>query len=219
MRHVIRVTTFTESGGHPANEDAFLVGPHPADAGSWLCALADGQGGRAGGGEAARLACRTTLAEAGRLQPGQLSRGPIWASLLRQADRAVEADPGAGFTTLAGFCVRDGVLVGASSGDSAVLAAAGGQAREATAGQRKNPPVGSGAAEFVPFEVPLAEPWAVLAVSDGVWKYAGWEKVVLAATTLSGEPLVDALKAAARLPGSGRFPDDFTVVVLEGCQP
>lgn len=121
----------------------------------------------------------------------------------------------AGFTTFVGFAVVNGRLVGASSGDSAVMLVTGGEARELTAGQRKNPPVGSGVATFVPFEARLTEPWKVLAMSDGVWKYAGWEKVVGAAKTMSREALVGALKDAARLPGSGRFPDDFTVVVLE----
>ncbi len=144
--------------------------------------------------------------------------GRTWASLLRLADLAVAADDGAGFTTLIGFCVWNGRLVGASSGDSAVLVAVGGGVRELTAGQRKNPPVGSGEADFVPFTLTLTEPWKVLVMSDGAWKYAGWDKIVRA-TMMSREALVDALKNVARLPGSGRFPDDFTVVLIESSQP
>ncbi|MFO0798322.1 MAG: hypothetical protein U0804_12665 [Gemmataceae bacterium] len=215
----IAVTTFTEPGGHPLNEDAFLVQQHPADPCCWLCFLTDGQGGRAGGGEAARLACRAGLDGAVGMAPERLTDGRTWASLLIQADLAVAADQVAGFTTLVGFCITDSVVVGASSGDSAVLVVVGGEGRELTAGQRKNPSVGSGEAEFVPFVDRLTEPWKVLAVSDGVWKYAGWEKVVRAATTMSREAVVDALKDAARLPGSGRFPDDFTLVLLEGGGP
>lgn len=79
----------------------------------------------------------------------------------------------------------------------------------------KNPPVGSGEAEFVPFAAALSEPRAVVAMSDGVWKYAGWDRLVRAAADLSGGDLLGALTPAARLPGSGRFPDDFTVVVFE----
>jgi serine/threonine protein phosphatase PrpC len=55
----------------------------------WLCFLADGQGGRAGGGVAARLACRAGLEGAGRVTPERLTDGRTWASLLRQADLAV----------------------------------------------------------------------------------------------------------------------------------
>jgi len=216
---MVGVTTFTEAGGHPVNEDAFLVRQHPDDPDCWLSFLADGQGGRKGGGEAARLACRAALDVASGVRPERLVDGRAWPFLLRLADFAVAADVVAGFTTLIGFCVRNGVLAGASSGDSGVLAVVEGQGREVTAGQRKTPPVGSGEAVFIPFTHTLVEPWKVLVVSDGVWKYAGWEKVVRAATTLSREALVDALKDAARLPGSGRFPDDFTVVVFEAGRP
>ncbi|HEX4609031.1 MAG TPA: protein phosphatase 2C domain-containing protein [Urbifossiella sp.] len=210
---MVGVTSFTEAGGHAVNEDAVRIEPHPADPNCWV---ADGQGGRAGGGEAARLACRTAVEAAARVHPDRLTSGATWVSLLGLADRAVAADAAAGFTTLVGLCIRCGVLAGASSGDSAVLVTAGGEAREATAGQRKNPPVGSGGADFAPFAASLAGPWAVLVVSDGVWKYAGWDRIIRAAAGLRGEALVDALKTAARLPGSGRFPDDFTVVVFEG---
>jgi PPM family protein phosphatase len=216
---MVAVTTFTEAGGHPLNEDAFLVQQHPADPDCWLCFLADGQGGRSGGGEAARLACRVGLDAAVGAKTGLLNGGRTWASLLRLSDFAVSADVAAGFTTLVGFCIHNGSIAGASSGDSAVLVVSGGEARELTAGQRKNPPVGSGEAEFIPFMLTLSEPWKVLVMSDGVWKYAGMEKVVRAATTMSREGLMDALKDAARLPGSGRFPDDFTVVVFEAGRP
>ena len=53
-------------------------------------------------------------------------------------------------------------------------------------------------------------------MSDGVWKYAGWPAITQAASILRGEALLGALQARARLPGSGRFSDDFTLVLLEG---
>jgi hypothetical protein len=134
---------------------------------------------------------------------------------LRQADVAVAADSGAGFTTLVGLCVYQGRVVGASSGDSAALVISGGKARELTAGQQKNPPVGSGAAVAVPFATGAAEPWRVLVMSDGVWKYVGWDRVVAIASRARGPAVIAELQAAARLPGSGHFQDDFTVVVLE----
>ena len=40
----------SEPGGHATNEDAFEVMQHPADPSCWIGALADGQGGQAGGG-------------------------------------------------------------------------------------------------------------------------------------------------------------------------
>ncbi len=170
-------------------------------------------------------------APAGRTRPGSparrrrrrlFARSPaladpeVWQSILRQADRVVADDPAAGFTTLLGFFIADGSLAGASSGDSAVLTlSAGDPARDATKGQLKNPPVGSGEARFTFFSAPLTAPWSVLAMSDGVWKYVGWDRLVRAVVSSHGEALVEALRGLARLPRSGRFPDDFTLVVFE----
>jgi hypothetical protein len=210
------VTTFTEAGGHAVNEDAFAVRAHPADAGLLLCALADGQGGRAGGARAAALASRVTVEAASRLPPATAADPAAWAALLCEADAAVEADAEAGFSTLIGLALTHDTVVGASCGDSAAVAVSAGRAVDLTRRQFKDPPVGCGAAIFVPFELRLAAPWAVLLVSDGVWKYGGWDRLFRLARAERGRGLVEALQAAARLPGSGRFPDDFTVVLCEG---
>lgn len=213
---MIVVTAFSEAGGHPQNEDAFVVQPHPSGPDRWLCFVADGQGGQASGGEAARIACRVGI-EAALVRSWRALRSPdIWEDILGEADRAVSADPEAGFTTLIGFVISGEFVAGASCGDSAVVMLLQGQpARELTTGQRKNPPVGSGGAEVVPFSAGLSSPWSVLAMSDGVWKYVGWDRLVQAATETRGESLVETLKQAARSPRSGQFPDDFTVVVFE----
>ena len=81
--------------------------------------------------------------------------------------------------------------------------------------QFKNPPVGSGEANFIPFHGTAELPWSVLAMTDGVWKYAGWDAVEDSACELHGQRLIDTLAERARLPNSGRFPDDFTLLVLE----
>ena len=197
---MIRAYSFSAAGGHPVNEDAFVLQPLPNGAG-WFVALADGQGGRAGGARAAQVACQAAAR----------------ADNPSDADAAVSADALAGFTTLVALRVEGDRVTGASCGDSAALAAWGdGLMRVLTARQFKNPPVGSGDATFVPFALELTRPWKVLAVSDGVWKYAGWERVWNCAARLSGEELIAALQTAARLPTSGEFQDDFTVVLLEG---
>src|SRR5207253_11431307 len=108
-----------------------------------------------------------------------------------------------------------GRVAGASSGDSAALLVSGGKAHELTAGQQKNPPVGSGAAVAVPFAATVKEPWRVLVMSDGVWKYVGWDQVGEVACRACGSGIIAELQRLARLPRSGRFQDDFTVVVLE----
>jgi hypothetical protein len=212
---MVEVHAFSESGGHPVNEDAFLIRPHPEDADCWLCCLADGQGGRAGGARAARLACETALRVADRTPVGMLAAARGWAFLLPHADQAVAADADAGFTTLVGFCVRRGRVVGASAGDSAVLLVNYREATILTADQRKNPPVGSGAAVFTEFTAELGRGWRVLGLTDGVWKYAGWDRVIGVARSHRGPSVLDGLASLARLPRTGAFPDDFTAVVLD----
>jgi hypothetical protein len=68
---------------------------------------------------------------------------------------------------------------------------------------------------FVPFASRLIPPWIVLAASDGVWKYIGWDRLREAGARLRSQTLVDSLQEQARLPGSRRFQDDFTLVVVQ----
>ena len=214
---MIRVTTFSEAGGHAVSEDAFAVHRYPSDPDGWLGFLADGQGGQSGGAEAARLACRVAADAALKLSLHQLADSRVWTTLLQQADAAVSADREAGLTTLIGLGILGGVLHGASCGDSAVVVVSEGERpRQATADQFKNPPVGSGVATFVPFTARLAGRCSVLVMSDGVWKYAGWERIFEAVVIHRGQSLIAALQAAARLRRTGTFPDDFTVVLFEG---
>lgn len=212
---MVEVYAFSAAGGHPVNEDAFLVRPHPADADCWLCCLADGQGGRAGGARAAQFACQTVLQVADRTLLGMLAAARGWGSLLQHSDQSVTADLEAGFTTLVGFCVCRGRIVGASCGDSAVLLVNERGATVLTADQRKDPPVGSGAAVFTGFTAELGRGWRVLGLTDGVWKYVGWDRVIAAARSHPGRSVLDQLQSLARLPRTGAFPDDFTVVVLD----
>jgi hypothetical protein len=210
----MRVHTFTEAGGHPHNEDALRVEPHPLDPSVLLIALADGQGGRAGGARAAQLAVDRAVELAGRQKASMLGWF-VWQDILRRTDAAVAADPAAGFTTLVAFALfADGLIEGASCGDSALLVTDPDEERVWTRNQEKNPPVGSGDAPFTPFGGSPVAPWQLVAMTDGVWKYAGWPAITKAARDLRGEELIAALAARARLPGSGAFPDDFTAAVI-----
>lgn len=214
---MIRVVTHSEPGGHAANEDAFVVATHPEDAEVYLCAVADGWGGQFGGGAAARLACETFLKVASQATPAELMLLRHWDDILAHVDRTVAGDALCGFTTLVAFCVARGGLAGASCGDSALVVAEPEQEPLVlTARQSKNPPVGSGAAVFVPFAIHLHAPWTALALSDGVWKYVGWDAVLQAAARAAGEDVIKSLRQRAALPGSGALQDDFTLVVLRG---
>lgn len=211
----MRTYSFSVAGGHPVNEDAFGLHQLHREEG-WLVALADGQGGRAGGKRAAQLACAVAVQHALALSAEQRSTGSTWPEVLAVADAAVAADPEAGFTTLVGLCATANHVAGASCGDSAAVAVCSDRApRVLTAHQFKNPPVGAGDADFIPFEMELSAPWRLLVLSDGAWKYASWDRVWDCAARLSGEELLAELQQAARLRVSGEFPDDFTIVLLE----
>jgi serine/threonine protein phosphatase PrpC len=216
---MVTVVSFTEAAGDRPNEDFALVQPHPLDPSAWLCFVADGQGGQRGGGRAARLACESALATAAGHTPSQLEDVRAWAGLLRAVDEGVRTDRDAGFATFVGLCVRPDRVTGISNGDSAALLVGGANATELTAGQPKNPPVGSGMVAGATFATKLTRPWRVLVMTDGVWKYAGWPRVIAAARMPDSTEVMDELQRAARLVGSGRFQDDFTVVLLESPRP
>jgi hypothetical protein len=170
-------------------------------------------GGQPGGARAAELACRTAMNSALRFAPERIADPLAWPSILRSADEALAADPEAGLCTLIGFCIAGGHLFGASAGDSAVLYHPGdGRAREVTAGQVRKPFVGSGGMVFIPFTATLTAGWTVLAMSDGVWKYTGWEQIIEASTSQRGQALLDSLLERARR--AGKLWDDFTLVVF-----
>jgi hypothetical protein len=202
------------------NEDAFDIRRHPLEPECFLGAVADGQGGRAGGAAAAQEACRVFIELAGRAPWKNLAFPTVLTEILRAVDRAVCEHPQAGFTTLVAFIITDTYLWGASSGDSAALVANANQpANIVTARQVKNLPVGSGAAVFVNFDSPLQVPWTVLAMTDGVWKYAGWENILKRVAERSGEEIINSLCERARLPRTGQFQDDFTLLVFQQGAP
>jgi hypothetical protein len=213
---MIEVFSHSEVGGHAENEDAFIIEQHPQDRDCWICAVADGQGGRAGGGPAARIAVQAVRDRATSEPPSNLVDAWEWERILRSADTKVAKDAVAGFTTLIGFCVHEDSIVGAANGDSAIaIFDVMRDGWDMTANQHKNPPVGSGDAAFVNFAVTLERPWMILAISDGVWKYSRWEKIKEAGKTLRGQALIDDLLISARLMRTAKLQDDFTIVVLQ----
>lgn len=210
------VSSLSVAGGHATNEDAFEIMRHPGGQPCWIGALADGQGGQSGGGEAARLACQVVIETVSSQPVSRAATAKTWCSALHRADERVYADRSSGYTTLIGFAVAGGRVIGASNGDSALwLASADGQVLDLTQRQAKNPPVGSGVAKPTPFDAKLPTSWVVLAMSDGVWNSAGRDRIAELLGQTRGQALLSALLAEAQLPRSGGLGDDFTAVILE----
>ncbi len=212
----IHCLVHSEAGEGHANEDVVVVRPHPGDAGLLLCSLADGQGGQVGGARAAQVAGEESLRAACSFPANELRGAAPWYTIVGAADEAVCEDDAAGFCTLVSLGVSGGEVWGASCGDSGALLLSGGRDFLLTEDQRKNPPVGSSAARPVAFSARLTPGWTLLILSDGVWKYVGWEHIVRTAVQNQGRELVAALRQAAWDANGGRLPDDFSVALLHG---
>lgn len=210
-------------GGHAENEDVALAQRHPGDESLLLCVLADGQGGRSGGPQAAQTASAAALSWVSALSASRL-RGSLrgkhtWVSVLVGADEAVTQTSSDGFTTLIGLSVSARSVVGASCGDSGVLLVHGakGKAKWLTENQRKNPPVGSGAAHPVAFFARLYPGDTLLVMSDGVFRYVGVDALVETCHRASEpEAIASALlELQTRQSQSGGLSDDFSVIVVQ----
>ena len=110
--------------------------------------------------------------------------------------------------------MADGRIVGASSGDSALVLLNRSGTSVLTERQPKNPPIGCGSAGVREFAAELGADWRVLAMTDGVWKYVGLDRVIETARTQPPAEVLSVLLESARLPGSGRLQDDFTAILI-----
>jgi len=210
----LQFLTATEAGYGHINEDIVQVRSHPDKIGFALCSLADGQGGRSGGARAAYVAVRESLAAALSFSADALGQAAQWHPIVSAADEAVCEDDDAGFCTSVSLCVSDQRVCGASCGDSGALLLSGGRELLLTENQRKNPPVGSGAARPTAFEARLTPGWKLLVVSDGVWNYIGWEQIAAIAAQNQGEEIFAALRQAVGETNAGKLPDDFTIALF-----
>jgi PPM family protein phosphatase len=205
----------TEVGNHPSNEDAIGFVRRGDETDALICALSDGQGGQPGGAPAAQHAVTACL-EFAQARPGRELLDPFgWVSVGESVDRSVMRLPEAGFATLVGAAVTSEFVAGASCGDSAAGLLLGDKFVLLTERQQKNPPVGSGAARFTPFSARLFAPWKLLFMSDGVWKYAGWDGIIRLCRSVGGQGLVSSLRDMAADATRGRLMDDFSVVLIE----
>ncbi len=188
--------------------------PHPQDNSVWVACIADGQGGQSNGAQAAQTACTSYFEKAASLPCRELFQEKIQQDLLHHVDDCVALT--GGFTTFIAMVFDHRSLIGGSSGDSKVYATTGqGTIEEFTISQHKNPPVGSGGAVFETFARPLFPRLRLLMVTDGVWKYAGYEKIKNALEADSFSEVASVLRAATLTRCGTTLPDDFSLIGIE----
>lgn len=213
----MRLNTHTEPGGKPTNEDYLIARPHPQSPNGHILLLADGQGGQSNGAEAAKAACETAWRLASALPFDDLLHQGGWQPILEQADVAALA--AGGLTTLIAIALNNEVAAGASSGDCKACFTLPNQTHELTEWtqhQHRNPPVGSGEAIFIPFLHHGITGGRLLIVSDGVWKYCGYEALRTALHSIPDPASIAAHLRAATLQNSGsELPDDFSLIAID----
>jgi serine/threonine protein phosphatase PrpC len=168
-----------------------------------ILVLADGAGGRSGGAAAADAVMSAARELAG-------SRHPIdCCAILESLDTQLQ-DVGEATAVLASW--SDGVLSGASVGDSGAWLIDAAGCHELTIAQRRKPLLGSGALP-VAFG-PTRCTGRVLIASDGLLNYVAAARIQQLVKTLPLEAVPAALIDAARLP-SGALCDDISIIVAE----
>ena len=213
----MRIFSHSEPGGHLTNEDAIGVVRFADDPVTLICALSDGQGGQAGGAVAAQTAVDSCLEKAQSYAIKELVSPYTWEAIGETVDRNVSLKPEAGYATFIGLVLIPSFVIGISNGDSAAALFLNGKFVLLTEHQHKNPPIGSGAARLAPFSARLEHQWKLLLMSDGVWKYIGWETIIGQCNAHSGEGLMLSLRDVAAKNTGGTLLDDFSVILIESC--
>lgn len=206
----------SEPGHSHINEDAANVLIHPQDEQLLICALADGQGGQAGGAAASNMAVDTCLRLAKEYSPKKLRSTSAWQEILMAVDEAIARHPDAGFTTIIMLCTDGSRVWGASSGDSAVLLAHGNKHQVLSERQKKNPPIGSTGAFPVAFTSRCEKNMKLLLMSDGVWRFIGMETIASVAIQHEGQSLIESLRNLQTTASNGILSDDFTFICVQG---
>lgn len=211
----MNVTSISGAKTEGTNEDVLESAQHPQNNAFSIIALADGQGGRTGGAEAAQMAVGTAIQTAFSAPVQRLLSERFWTQLLLDVDKAVGNNPDAGFTTFVGVAVTEQKVVGVSSGDSqAVLISPTRIAVTLTANQKKNPPVGSQMCHPTPFSAPFPANSRLLVMSDGVYKFVPSEMILSTVAELEAGDAIKAIRDLA-VGRSGTLYDDFTLAIVD----
>jgi len=177
--------------------------------------VADGVGGRPGGGAAAERAVGLVREAAPSLKA---TDHMAWHRLAVRIDQALADDAEAGETTLVVVCVTPKRLVGVSVGDSEAWFVTPEGHFDLTGGQQKKPGLGSGMAWPVPFVMPTPHDGTIIAATDGLFKYAPPDPICDAALHPDPDEAARRLVNLVRL-NSGRLPDGVAVVLCRVALP
>jgi serine/threonine protein phosphatase PrpC len=171
--------------------------------------VADGAGGRPGGGEAAEMVVREVR------EAAAAARRPLdprdWGQLLTPIDEAMADDPEAGEATAVVAVISAAGIAGASAGDSEAWLIGPNDYHELTGCQHSKPFLGTSAAVPVPFSARRFE-GTLLVASDGLFKYADPDGICAAARQESIDQAARDLVDLVRL-RSGSLPDDVPVIL------
>ncbi len=173
-----------------------------------VVAISDGAGGTGGGSEAAEAVVGLTAA----IGP-TANWSAFWVQQLTDLDAALSVSPHGGQATAIVLEIVEGVIGGASVGDSCAWIVSDSAVVDLTCDQIRKPLVGSGRARPVGFG-PLSAQGRVLVASDGLFKYAPQDAIVAAARHPDKNAAVEKLLSLVRLP-SGGYQDDLAVALCE----
>jgi len=172
-----------------------------------ILVVADGAGGVGGGVRAAEGICQSLHV---------LSDDKVnWVEWISARDKALFLN-GTGVAAAVVLSITDeGEICGASAGDCEAWIFGRRPPRSLTQNQHRKPLVGEGSAVPVGFSERLTESEILVVATDGLWKYAKWEKIqsiLASAPNSSPELTVDALANSVRLKNGG-LQDDVAIVV------
>mgnify|MGYP001806628942 CR=1 FL=1 len=171
--------------------------------------VADGVGGRAGGGAAADAVMNAVRVLADQpLHPWDRVQWMV------ELDRRMAESGAVGETTALVVHLTHIGPIGVAVGDSVAWWVTGDEWGELTTAAKMKPWVGTGGAVPVPFSKPLQSVGTLLIATDGLVKYSSAERIVNVIRTTPFDDTPRALIELVRPPtGSGRLPDDVAVIV------
>jgi serine/threonine protein phosphatase PrpC len=162
------------------------------------------------GGAAAAAALVAAVGARVKDPAAEMTNAMAWVRLLTDTDKKLAAIQAGETTAVVVVITATGVL-GASSGDSEAWIIHQDDIDELTVGQTKQR-IGGGRAGPVAFYRPPFRGVLVVA-TDGLFKYAPRDKVVVATRRGTAAERAERLRALVQLE-SGAYPDDVAVVVV-----